>query len=225
MGAIAVAAAGCSDDDLPIIQPSAEGTVTDNQGNTYGWVRIGNLDWTTSNARNGEDLIDAMYFSNFDYYNLLSDAEYEDYVDNYMPDFGNCMTYETAKESAPDGWRLPTDEDWQNLERTLGLDNPNATGFRGGNGIAYSMMEGDRGCGLNLTLGGGFIFSKSYGMMILELDWVHEYGFYWTSTPAESNSDQPTAYFRKVAYRYPGVARDVTRAENLMSVRWCRDAK
>ena len=38
---------GCNDDDnnrLPEIKPEAEGTVKDNEGNEYGWVRYAGLD-------------------------------------------------------------------------------------------------------------------------------------------------------------------------------------
>ena len=43
----------CSDDDkLPNINPAATGEYTDERdGNTYGWVRIGDLEWMTSNLK------------------------------------------------------------------------------------------------------------------------------------------------------------------------------
>ena len=31
---------------------------------------------------------------------------------------GNLYTWEEALAACPEGWRLPTDEDWQNLETT-----------------------------------------------------------------------------------------------------------
>ena len=45
----------CSDDDkLPNVQPDAQGTFTDERdGNAYGWMRIGDLEWMTSNLRYG----------------------------------------------------------------------------------------------------------------------------------------------------------------------------
>ena len=43
-----VAFASCSDDNDKVTAPTASGTMTDDEGNEYGWVRIGNLDWTTS---------------------------------------------------------------------------------------------------------------------------------------------------------------------------------
>ena len=33
--------------------------------------------------------------------------------------YGNLYTWEEALEVCPEGWRLPTDEDWQNLEVTF----------------------------------------------------------------------------------------------------------
>jgi uncharacterized protein (TIGR02145 family) len=35
--------------------------------------------------------------------------------------FGNLYTYEQALALAPEGWRLPTDEDWQKLEQAMGI--------------------------------------------------------------------------------------------------------
>ena len=115
----------CSDDDTaPVVTPTERGTVTDNEGNVYNWVRIGDQDWTTTNAHNGEP------FYNLTYYNEY--LEWEDYIfefsstrkrlrDKYVPVYGNLMKYEEAVASAPEGWRLPTDEDWKKLERTLGM--------------------------------------------------------------------------------------------------------
>lgn len=43
----------CSDDDkLPDVRPAAKGEYTDvRDGNTYGWVRIGDLEWMTENLK------------------------------------------------------------------------------------------------------------------------------------------------------------------------------
>ena len=57
----------CSDDDnARTANISATGTVEDSEGNEYGWVRIGNLDWTTSNAKNGQYMGDLTYYDDID---------------------------------------------------------------------------------------------------------------------------------------------------------------
>ena len=46
---------GCSDNDneLPAIKPGSTGTLTDNDGIEYIWVRYGDLDWMASNYNAG----------------------------------------------------------------------------------------------------------------------------------------------------------------------------
>lgn len=221
----------CSNDDDYVSEPSAVGTVVDDMGNEYEWVRIGNLDWTTSNALNGLSVVDAEFFderwSEWDY--IVSESEYDYVVDEYIPRYGNLMSYEEALKSAPDGWRLPTDEDWKNLERALGMSDSdaNSKGWRGNNGVGSRMMEANSGVGLALMLGGGAIYTKddylnSYKQ---EIDYVLEAGYYWTATIEPVYTEVPMGYYRKLVSGCPGVERQCTRAANLMSVRWCRDAQ
>ena len=46
----------CSDENkVPDIRPVAQGEFTDERdGNTYGWIRIGDLEWMTSNLKYAE---------------------------------------------------------------------------------------------------------------------------------------------------------------------------
>ena len=106
----------CSDDDkLPNINPAATGEYTDERdGNTYGWVRIGDLEWMTSNLK---------YYPEAPYYECTYDlfgANYAVKVRSHLLDidfaadykeYGNFYTWEEARTLCPEGWRLPTDED------------------------------------------------------------------------------------------------------------------
>lgn len=45
---------GCDNDNevIPVVKPDASGTYVDERdGNEYGWVRFGDLEWMTSNMR------------------------------------------------------------------------------------------------------------------------------------------------------------------------------
>ena len=228
----ALAFSACSDDDkLPDVRPADRGTVTDDQGNVYNWVRIGNQMWTTSNALNGCSLADAKYYNNFDWVYVLSGERYIDdedteyYTDTYLPEYGNPMTYEEAVASAPDGWRLPSDEDWQQLERTLGMKNTDSKGFCG-DGVATVMISEDSGCELGLQLGGCCVPVKTYGWIDMTLDYTGEHGYYWTSTVDESyDLEQTMVYFRRVTANYGKVARECIRSDCYMSVRWVKDVE
>lgn len=221
----------CSDDDeMPAVTPAERGTVTDNDGNTYGWVRIGNLRWTTSNAKNGPDVWECEFYNNFEWEYIFSNygrpdkSAINDYTENYLPVYGNLMNYAGAVASAPDGWRVPTDEDWMALERELGMTDVEAEGMRG-NGQAFRLQEKDGGTELAMQLGGAFIFEPSYGMLNLPLGYEEVYGYYWTSTIDPSNQDEETAYFRKFFSGKGMIWRESGSGQQLMSVRWVQDVK
>lgn len=223
LAALTFSFVSCSDDDELIVTPEERGTVTDSEGNEYKWVRIGDLCWTTSNALNGTPCYDATYPGSWgDEYVFESDEDVDYMMDEYMPEYGNLMTFEDAMDSAPEGWRLPTDEDWKNLELHLGMGKAvNAIGWR--TGAAQLMMQKE-GTELNMQLGGGIIWTASY-YMILKFMHFKEYGYYWTSTIDESYKDFQAAYYRKLCFGKNAVERRATKTSRLMSVRWVRDVK
>ncbi|WP_285798792.1 FISUMP domain-containing protein [Duncaniella freteri] len=216
--------ASCSDDDDVVVSPSASGTMTDDLGNEYGWVRIGNLEWTTSNARNGASMLEYEFDNEQGWGNALAFGGQLEYAETeYMPRYGNLLTYDDALASVPEGWRLPTDEDWKNLERTLGSADVDSFGMRGSAGQAL-MTEGS-GPQIGLLLGGAMIGVRNNGWIDKNISHEKEYGYYWTSTTAPDAGLKKTAYFRKVVFGNERVGRDATDRTNLLSVRWCRDAQ
>lgn len=225
----------CSDDDdkMPAVKPSDRGTVVDNEGNTYEWVRIGDLLWTTSNANNGPDVWETEYWAGeadgymkvfHDNYGDLYKSKVKKYTNNYRPVYGNLMTYESAKASAPEGWRLPSDEDWQKLERSLGMTGTDAKGARG-TGQAYRLRESGSGTELAMLAGGGFILQPYLGYITLDLVFEEVNGFYWTSTLSDSNEDEDVAYYRKFYTVNGKIWRECALTNNMMSVRWVKDAE
>lgn len=217
----------CSDDDDMLnVSPSERGTVTDNMGNEYGWVRIGDLCWTTSNAKNGSPMTDAVYYDAvWGQSNYFSRSRREQLKAEYIPKYGNLMMYEDALASAPEGWRLPTDDDWKNLERSLGMGSDvNNKGWRGSH-AASLMMQGDEGTGLNLMLGGAMMMTTTFVAMSYDLWYEGEYGLYWTATTAPEYTDFTGVYYRKITPGTGKVERQVSKTDKYMSVRWVRDAR
>ena len=217
----------CSDDDNGLaVEPTAHGTVTDNQGNTYGWVRIGDQEWTTENARNGSRVWNVEYYvPDYGSYETISfDADTTDYFNEY----GNLLSYEEALASAPEGWRLPTDDDWKKLERAMGMGGEvDRTGWRGS--IASLLTRSDQGAELGLKLGGSVLYSsETYGVGCL-LKYDGEAGYYWTSTVDESKpggDGYRMVFFRKLVGGQEGVERQSGNNSNkYMSVRWVRDVR
>lgn len=217
----------CSDDDNGLaVEPTAHGTVTDNQGNTYGWVRIGDQEWTTENARNGSRVWNVEYYvPDYGWYETISfDADTTDYFNEY----GNLLSYEEALASAPEGWRLPTDDDWKKLERAMGMGGEvDRTGWRGS--IASLLTRSDQGAELGLKLGGSVLYSsETYGVGCL-LKYDGEAGYYWTSTVDESKpggDGYRMVFFRKLVSGQEGVERlSGNNSNKYMSVRWVRDVR
>ncbi len=221
----ALAFTACSDDDEQFSVPSDRGTVTDAEGNTYDWVRIGDLEWTTSNAKNGASMCDLTYFTGIRYQAAFSAEEIEWLKADYIPVYGNLMTYAEAVASAPEGWRLPTDEDWKKLERAMGMGSATDNlGWRG-DGVADLLRQVDEGTEMGLRQGGVCTWLASYGTMYLTLTNFKELGYYWTSTIELSYEDFEAAYYRKICLSNSSVERQAGKTDKLMSVRWVRDAK
>jgi len=119
---------------------SGGNTVTDIDGNVYRTVKIGNQIWMAENLkvthyRNG-DLIPYVA-SNSEWTNLTTGARCI-----YANDEYNVGTYSylynwyavvDSRNIAPEGWHVPTDEEWKELEMYLGMSEPDAndTGDRG----------------------------------------------------------------------------------------------
>lgn len=98
--------------------------VTDIDGNRYKTVQIGSLTWMAENLKvtkdkNGNSLVSYCY------------SEKEDKCE----EFGRLYPWDEAIRACPEGWRLPTAEDWKNLEIELGMDPLEADtfGWRGTN--------------------------------------------------------------------------------------------
>lgn len=223
----------CDDEDsLPTVKPSASGTFTDERdGNEYGWIRVGNLDWMTSNLKYGEP------YNEKEYGGVFADPTYGDPAPVISPitgfDFeadyaenGNLYDWDEAQAACPEGWRLPSDEEWKRLEMALGMpeSEANSLDWRG-EGVADLLQQGDDGLGLNLGLSGCAWASGDYGND-LYLNDLDTFGWYWTSTENEDDGlEITTVFFRKIFYNYNTVCRRSTPLEILMRVRCVRDAE
>ena len=151
----------CNDDDnLPKISPKDSGEWTDSRDNTtYGWIRLGNLDWMTSNLKYGSPYYENEYGGPLmdNYGNPRSVVSWYadfDFESDYKK-YGNLYTWEEALEVCPEGWRLPTDEDWQNFEIALGMSTKEVgeEGWRG-NHQATLLRQGTEGLGMALQICG-----------------------------------------------------------------------
>ncbi len=211
----------CSDDDKePQVVPSATGTLQDKDGNEYHWVRIGKLDWMTENLR-----CDLPFYEDTDNEKWGDDGLYLkgslETSKNYYDTFGNYYTWQEAMDDAPEGWRLPTDDDFKALERELGMKEADLDKMGWRSGAANLMTQRGEGSMLDFRYGGEVCWF-SYEMSLYH---PYDYGYYWTGTYTTA-SDEPAAYARQITPRENAVNRLVIlQEEHLLSVRYVRDAQ
>ena len=125
---------GCDEDDEPTGSGSPV-TVTDIDGNVYQTVRIGDQLWMAENLRvthyrNGDPILHVT--DNAAWFGLLTGA-----YCSYDNDEGNVAAYgrlynryvvEDSQNIAPEGWHVPNDADWKQLEMYLGMSQSTADG-------------------------------------------------------------------------------------------------
>lgn len=172
-------------------------TFTDPRDNeVYTVKQYGNSIWFTQNFRHiPENAINHEIWVQQYSGNSVSEAKSSKYYSQY----GCLYSFRRAKELAPEGWHLPTDAEWQELEILTGM-SPEAANiendWRGNtNGkLKAETWEGvgswNNSMGFNLHPGGkqwcGGAFQN-----------VNEHGYFWTSTINEHRPDgQKNAYFR-----------------------------
>ena len=213
---LSVAGWSCSDDEpgMLSVTPVAEG-----ETDGYKWVRIGSLEWMVENMS-----VEPTAGSS-DVYVIeeLTSKESAAMREKNLAKFGRLYDLEAAESIVPEGWRLPSDEDWMNLEAALGMSGQeqNGTGWRGDDaGIGTLMKQQQEGTKLNLLLGG--MYQDMNGTFSAQL--IDVYGFYWSST-RDTEKESAAYYCRQIGFYQSGVARMSTVIGKMMSVRCVRDAK
>lgn len=220
--AMALFTASCSSNDEEIpgkIEPTLRGTFTDTRdGQTYGWARIGKLDWMTENYRYKyeDETYSSIYQPNDDYYNYTNTSN--------LAKYGRLYTMTGALAACPDGWRLPTDADWQDLERSFGMSAADVVRDDWRGSIAGSLITTKADSSAIGLLLGGF-FDTYIGMGCTKWRFMGVYAYYWTSS-VDTTKEGGHYYARKLAYNRKEVWRGSMEPEAFMlSVRYVRDAQ
>ncbi len=206
--------------------------VMDRDGNSYRIVKIGNQWWMAENLkvtryRNGDAIPHVM--DEFAWSELTTDA-----YCNYDNNETNATTYgrlynwwavNDPRNIAPEGWHVPSDAEWKQLEMHLGMSQSQAdsTGFRG-------MYEGgklkEKGTAHWRSPNAGA--SDEYGFTALSTGYRLDHGGYssigynanfWSST----ESGMHFAWSRHLHCTCAGIARYAYYKRHGLSVRCVRD--
>jgi uncharacterized protein (TIGR02145 family) len=212
-------------------------SVTDVDGNVYKTVKIGDQWWMAENLR----VIHYRDLSSIFYDQSMTDKDWADltkgaycYLYNGSTPYNgllyNWYAISNSNGIAPEGWHIPTDDDWKELERFLGMtvDTSNLIGWRGtheGEKLKSPKTETQLWIidqNIHNTNESGFTAFPG-GCRLLNGIYVdagpNSTAFWWTSS--EAGSDQ--AWYRYLDYQYAGVFRYYASKASGFSIRCVKD--
>ncbi|OFY45986.1 MAG: hypothetical protein A2X22_09435 [Bacteroidetes bacterium GWF2_49_14] len=178
------------------------GIITDSRdGETYRWVRIGSQEWLAENLR----------------YSALNKPKTTQ-PNPIILKYGRLYNFKTAEKACPEGWHLPSDAEWLQLEEEIGLDPQQllSLGYRESNDAGRLLKSTDHwksgGNGYDL-LGFGAVpagMAKEDGSRKK----ATERASFW------SNSKSGMAvWIRQLRYNSNGIVRGMAGPDQSMSVR------
>lgn len=100
--------------------------------------------------------------------------------DGNLKYFGRLYSWEEANTVCPEGWHLPSDEDWKALESSIGIgqEDLNKKGYRGENARKL-IVHGETG--FKVQFAGYFYYEANNYFQ------AHEFAHFWTSTKFGNN--------------------------------------
>ena len=191
--------ASCSKDDaVSITEPSATDSFSDSRdGNEYRYATFGQLDWMVENLR--YDLGNRDMSRD---YQSVETAETQSYSTQYRQHFGMLYTYTAAMQAVPEGWRLPTDAEWTQLEQSYGY-------LSSAFGLLY----------------GGYYTKNTYATAANGNRFMGSWAYFWSSTKDESK-DGEFYFARKKFYSEQEMVRlSIEPEAYFLSVRLVRNHK
>ena len=135
------------------VQRYADGSATDQDGNTFEWINYGTQDWAIENAevvtyRDGTPIPQVSNATEWSNRTIGAWCYYENdsakgRLYNWYAVMGihDSNSNTPNKEFAPEGWRLPTDAEWTTLENYLIANGYNFDDTTSENKIAKSMAS------------------------------------------------------------------------------------
>ena len=184
--------------------------IKDIDGNTYNIIKIGEQYWTVENLKT-RSLNDGSPIALIDNcFEWGTAGNFETPAYNYLDFDADGAWYNWyaigTKKLAPEGWRVPTDEDWTRLEKYLISSGHNWDGSTSGNKIAKSMAantawkghESNGAIGNDLSKNNKSGFSARPGGYISSYcnsNYFDNYGYWWGSAYDDLSAHVYSLYY------------------------------
>jgi uncharacterized protein (TIGR02145 family) len=204
------------DEEVRVIERS---TVTDINGRVYQTVKIGDQWWMAENLatrtfRNGEPLNFILGEDDNEMWAQMDTSACTYALDTTKGFLYNYDAVMDPRGIAPEGWRIPTDQDWKVLEAYIGMSDAevNSTAWRGTEEAALLASKNSIGWGPGTLFGmDEFGFDgRPAGVRIHDgrRNLTGQVAMWWTTTPNDSLvwyryiDSNESRIFRQ--YTYPG---------------------
>jgi uncharacterized protein (TIGR02145 family) len=159
---------------------SQNGTFTDfRDANTYKTVKIGNQTWMSENLNysSSESLMTFMIKNQNDSKNSAIWC-YDNYEGN-SENYGRLYDWQTARNVCPNGWRLPSKNDFEIL----------LTNFGGSGSNAFKVLLESGDSDFSAVLGGWRSNEDYFGQ-------IENYGGWWSSSEADTRNSWHLSLYR-----------------------------
>jgi uncharacterized protein (TIGR02145 family) len=194
------------------------GSLDDIEGNTYKTIQIGDQTWMAENLRTLKlrDGTDIPYVAERTAWGDFESTAYCWYATDsiYYGALYNWYTVNTGN-LCPDGWSVPTDDDWTTLTDFLGDDivAGNELKETGSRHWLSTTGEVTNDSGFTALPGG---YRNHYGVF----GNIRNSSYFWSST----ESSDLTAYFRSMYHGYSNIDKGSSSIKSGFSVRCIKDS-
>jgi uncharacterized protein (TIGR02145 family) len=131
----------------------------------YKTIKIGEQVWMAQN-------LDFQSEGSWCYHNIAENCDL----------YGKLYDWEAAKNACPPGWHLPSDLEWQTLEKFLGMSNTDLEKNNAWRGTDQGKrLVSDSNLGFNLLYGGYRNPPSNYNLLKMQ-------AFLWTSTEQQGSA-------------------------------------
>ena len=197
------------------------GSVIDQEGNSYKTMIIGSQEWMaenlkTSSYRNGNPIPNVQSKDEWVQLDAGAWVHYDNNVENECP-YGKLYNWYAVSDNrglCPTGWRVPTDDDWDQLTDHLGDLNSAGAKMKSAGTVYWA---GENSGAVNSS---GFSGLPGGSSINGDFNEIGKHGRWWSSTKHPTFG---SAYYRQLNYHLASLKRHDLSQYQGFSVRCIRE--